>query len=372
MTRSYIPQQTSPASHGAICRGILAKILDGSDFAPCMMPWGSFGPIRFADGSECEALIDAHLRGGPAVVTFAPFDKQPKRVRIDALQLGSYCPAADGLCRWFAFDLDGASHGAGGLADVDRAAATLWERIDSFGGWRGSIVVRSRSGSGRHIWAFPPKPISLADACAAVAFLAAAANMVAARDYSDSDAMLPNAFTTASGVLATMGKSGAIELIPKSTTRPDRGYSLALPFGAVAARNGGGVAVDPFASHPAPIIEPETVPSWTPATWEIFMADVRRELARIESRRQPAKRRPAFHPDRIRKLDPRTQSLIDGTMREGERNKAIYYGVGDLIRSGIPEAEAERMIVSGAVRCGVSQREAEATIRSARRKAVRK
>ncbi len=355
-----------------IRRAILRMILEGSDYAACVMPWGrgTFGPIRFADATEREALIDAHLRGGPADVSFAPIGKQPKRVRVDALQLGAYCPAADGLCPWFAFDIDGAGHGSGGLADVDRAAACIAERVDSFGGSAGTLIVRSRSGGGRHVWCFPPDPIPLVDACAAVAFIAAAARRVADADVIDGG--LPHAFTTASGDVATVGRSGAIELIPKSTTRPERGYSLASPFGAVAARNGGGVAVDPFASHPAPIIEPAAVPSWTPATWAIFMADVRRELARIESRRQPAKRRPTFHPDRMRRLDPRTQSLIDGTMREGERNKAIYYGVGDLIRSGVSEAEAERMIVAGAVRCGVSQREAEATVKSARRKAVRK
>ena len=365
MTTIYpIPSAGQP---GNIPRAILAKILEGSEYAAAIMPWGSFGPIRFADDSERCALIDAHLNGAPAAVTFAPIDKQPKRIRVDALQLGAYSPAADGRCPWLGIDLDGATHGSNALIDPDRAAAAIAERADAFGILDGVLIVKSRSGSGRHVWIFPPEPIPIAEACAAIAFLAAAAWRIAGRDVQEHECR--SAFETRTGQIAAPGQAGAFELIPKSTDRPDRGYVLAMPFGGVAARNGGGVAVDVF-EHPVRAIEPTCVPRCRPELWARFLGEMRATLARTKRPSRPVQ------PVRSRrewKLDPRTQQLIAGAVPEGGRNKAVYYGIGDLIRSGVPEPEAVRLIVAGAMRCGVKQREAEATIRSAlRRWAVRR
>jgi hypothetical protein len=361
MTPIHIHTSITPAS---VRFNILRRLLDGSDFAAAMMPWQTFGPIRFADDDERRALIDAHLRGSSAVVTFAPLDKPYKRIKLDALQLAAYTPRADSFCGWIAFDLDGDSHGAGGLCNPDRAASCIAERADAAGVLPGLLIVKSRSGVGRHVWLILSEPIPLDEACIGAAALAVHARRIADRDALDFPE-LPHAFACHTGQIASVGQSGAFEVFPRANERPARGYPLVLPFGGVAAKRGGGMALDVF-SQPARLIEPSAVPVCDGAAWRRLINETRAELARRTrwTRHAPVRRTST----RDRRLDPRTQQLIDGSLPEGQRNRAAYFAYRDLIRSGASVGEAEHLIVAGAVRCGLSKREAESTVQSARRR----
>ncbi len=344
---------------------ILRRLLDGSEYAAAIMPWGPFGPIRLPDDAAGrDELIRCHLTGSPVSVRFAPIGKPEQRIRVDALQLGAYTPRADGACGWIAFDLDGGSHGSSALWDPDRAAAAIAERAAAAGLWSGVLIVKSRSGSGRHVWIILPDAAPIADACIGAVGLAARARRIANADAADNPDR-PHAFLTRAGQIATVGQAGAFEVSPKSVDRPARGYAMALPFGSVARQRGGGIAVDVF-EHPTRIIDPSAVPVCDAWAWQRLIAETQAEL----SAKQRARRRTQslYRAPRPCRLDPRTQQLIDGTMSEGGRNKAAYFGYRDLIRSGVTPSEAKRLLVTGAERCGLARREAEATVQSARRR----
>jgi len=341
---------------------ILRALLAGSDHAAAAMPWRTFGPIRLPDDdARLAALRRAHLRGEAATIEFAPLDKPTRAVQVDALQLAAYTPRPNGTCTWIAFDFDGASHGARGLTAPERAAAALAERAAAAGLLDGILVVRSRSGAGLHVWLLLPEPVPLADACIIAAGLGAQAGRIADRDVQDYGCA--HALATASGI-ASVGQAGAFELLPRSSERPRRGYPLVLPFSGMAAQRGGGVAVDPFGNPPKPI-EPQRVPRCDVTALHRFIDETRTELRRRQPRRRT--HRPAYEA-RGRKLDPRTSALIEGRTPQGERNRAVYYALPDLVRSGVREAEAEALIVAGAERCGLSRAEIDATLRSARRR----
>lgn len=363
MTPNHTHRSISPSDARF---NILRRLLDGAEFANVLaLPWGDPGPIRLpVDSERRDELIRAHIIGAPASVRFAPIDKPERIVRVDALQLGAYSPRADGTCGWIAFDLDGSSHGSGGLREPDRAAAAIAERAATAGLWPGVLIVKSRSGAGRHVWIIVPDAVPMADACLAVAGLAAQARRIADRDALECPDR-PHAFATSAGGIAAIAQAGAFELVPKSTERPTRGYVMALPFGGVAAKRGGGLAVDVF-GHPARIIEPSAVPACDAWAWDRLIRETRAELARRKRRPRQLPRR-SFSP-RMHRLDPRTQQLIAGAISEGGRNKAAYYGYRDLVRSGMSPSEAESLIVAGAERCGLPRREAEATLQSARRR----
>lgn len=362
-----ITRSAGAGNSSGIRADILRRLLDGSEYAAAIMPWGSFGPIRLPDDSAGrDELVRCHLAGSPASVRFAPMGKTEQRIRVDALQLGAYTPRANGTCGWIAYDLDGNSHGQAALCEPDRAAAAIAERASAAGLWSGVLIVKSRSGSGRHIWIILPDAVPIADACIGAAGLAARARRIADADAADNPDR-PHAFLTRAGQIATVGQAGAFEVSPKSVERPARGYAMALPLGGVAAKRGGGIAVDVF-EHPTRNIEPAAVPVCDAWAWQRLIAETRAELSakqRARRRQRQPLRREGPRPDR---LDPRTQQLIDGTLPEGGRNKAAYFGYRDLIRSGLAATEAERLIVSGAERCGLARREAETTLRSARRR----
>jgi hypothetical protein len=218
-------------------RETLLALLDGADFANAMLPWGSPGPVRLPDtASERAALANAHLAGGPADVLYSPMDHDPERGHVDALALAALCPAADGLCRWLACDLDAADgHGAGGLADPAHAARCIAERADNAGLGGGLLIARSRGGAGRHVWLLLPEPTPLADAMLGLAVLVAQAFRVAVADVGDYGGA--QAFRRPDGQAVQPGQAGAVELIPRGAARPSRGWALALPAAGAYAAN---------------------------------------------------------------------------------------------------------------------------------------
>ncbi|MFH1417078.1 MAG: hypothetical protein ABII12_02165 [Planctomycetota bacterium] len=357
----------APASRPADARReILRYMLDGATHAAAVMPWGQFGPIVWPElATDRNKLIDAHLLGVSADVQFAPIGRPTRRVPLDAVRLSAYLPRADGLCCFAAVDLDGSSHGANGLADPDAAARCFAERADCFGLLSGVLIVRSRSGVGRHLFVFLPEAMPQADTTLAVAALAAAARRIADRDAAEYDAF--NAFRTEAGEIARPGQGGAVELLPRTTEKPERGYAIALPFGGAAAKTGGGAPLDLF-EQPSKLVQLNAVPRCDACAWQRFVSEARQELERRTKRRHARTTRswkPRREPAR---LDPRTESLLAGTMAQGGRNRAVYYGWSDLIRSGVTEGEAERLLIEAAERCGLPQREALATVRSAQRR----
>lgn len=329
---------------------------DGCKRAQAVMPWGAFAPIILPDDDAGRvALIDAHIAGGPANVTYAPLGKRSRMVRVERLQLAALTPRTDGRCSWLALDLDGASHGATGLVDPVGAARCVAERCDALGLAEGLLVVRSRSGAGVHVWVLSGAPVPQADAALVAAYIASCARRVADRDAVDYET--PHSFLTASGGLAEPGRAGAVEILPRSIERPRLGYALVLPFSSLSAERGGGVQLDVLGAG-----ELERVPACYPARFARVLTEARRELAARQARRTPTHCPRHYRPKR--RLDPRTEALLVGAAPEGTRNRALFYAVGDLLRAGRTASEAERELLDAAQRCGLSCAEAAATIRS--------
>jgi len=64
-------------------------------------------------------------------------------------------------------------------------------------------------------------------------------------------------------------------------------------------------------------------------------------------------------------LNERTVRLIQGRIPVGERNNQLYTSARELLARGWDEEAARHQLVTGAVRCGLDERAAEATFRSA-------
>lgn len=347
---------------------MLARLLDGAPLANARMPWGAGapGPIRWPnEPAEQLDLIRRHILGRPARVMFSPTDRAARAVAVDPLELGEYMPQhADGRCNALAVDIDAAeSHGSRGLVDPLAAARAIGERAAHAGLDGGLLVTRSRSGRGYHLRIMLAEPAALADAALAIAYLGS--NAIRAADRDAADYGCPHAFRCGDGRTARAGDAGAVELFPKSTERPPIGWALALPFG------GGAQSLDVFDDPPTPI-ELHAVPACSPVAWRRLIEDARRELQK--RRRRTATPRRSYgrraHDSR-RRLDPRTQSLLDGTTPQGERNRAAFCAFLDLRRSGAGDVEAAQLVTDGAKRCGLSDREIAATLRSARRRLER-
>lgn len=349
-------------------RATLLAMLDGATVANCAMPWGKPGPIRLPDDPDARAaLVDAHARGGPAEVLYCPRERASERVRVEAVALAAFCPAADGRCRWLGIDLDAADgHGSSGLADPAHAARCIAERADAAGLLSGLLVAHSRGGRGRHVFTFPPEPIPLADAVVAVAALTAMAFKVAAVDVADCGA--PHAFRRADDRLASPGQSGAVELIPRGPARPALGWPLALPAAGAFAPRGGGIIIDPFTDKPT---EVTTVPRCDAARWSRFMVDARFMLPRQSpgkaiSRPAGTRRGGRGYIDTApRAVDARTREFLNGRAAEGTRNAACFAAACNLLGVGYSDHDAERLLLAGAAACGLSEREARTCLASA-------
>jgi hypothetical protein len=340
----------------------LRRLVAGCSKASALMPWGSFGPARLPEGAALDSLLRAHILGLPADLEFAPLDKPSRTVRADACQLAALTPDDAGACHWLAVDLDAAGHGESGLLDCDAAGRAIAERCDALGIADGLLVARSRSGAGRHAWLLLDEPAPLADAALVIAYLASCAARVAGRDVDDYEA--PHAFRSGSGIAAP-GQPGAFELLPRSSVKPRLGYPLVAPFSGAAAKRGGGIALDPFTGEPLTL---DCVPCTRPGAFARVLAEARAELERRKPKARTQRRVPA-HRHGGRKLDARTEALLSGAIPQGERNRAVYYGVGDLLRAGRSEREAEAELLAAAERAGLQAHEARATIASGLRRA---
>lgn len=339
---------------------LLLAMLDGCRFANATMPWGSPGPMELpGDARARTALVEAHIAAAPFDVVYVPADKPAQRLRLRATSLAALCPDADGNARWLGLDLDGEDHGASGLADPGHAVRCIAEAADRAGLFSGLVVARSRRGRGRHMFVVLPGPTPLHDAVFGVAALISAAYVIAAADVAEHGT--PHAFRRADGRLAQPGDSGAVELIPRSSLRPRHGWPLTLPAGGAFAASGGGVIVDPFDNSPHSLSE---VPRCDHRHWVRFIADVRAHRARrrLLSNHRPLVTSPASSP---RRISDQTRAFLAGEVKEGMRNIACFAAACNLIGTGVSETEAEQLILTGAAKCGLGEREARVAFASA-------
>src|SRR5262245_30987675 len=168
-------------------------MLDGSIYVNAIMPWDQPGPIRLPDDRiGRRALAEAHIRGIPADVLYLPKDRPARSVHVAALALAVFCPAANGMCRWLAIDLDGADHGDDGLHDPAHAARCIAQCAADAGLIGGLLVIRSRGGHGLHLFLLPPAPCDLKDGVLVIATLVARAYVIAKSDMSEFG--VPHAF----------------------------------------------------------------------------------------------------------------------------------------------------------------------------------
>ncbi len=339
---------------------LLLAMLDGCRFANATMPWGSPGPIELpSDAATRTALVEAHIAAAPFDVVYVPAEKPAQRLRLRATSLAALCPDADGGCRWLGLDLDGDDHGASGLSDPVHAVRCIAEAADRAGLLRGLVVARSRRGRGRHVFLMLPGPAALHDAVLGVAALISAAYAVAAADVAEHGA--PHAFRRADGRLANPGDSGAVELIPCSSVRPRNGWPLTLPAGGAFAASGGGVIIDPFDNTPHSLSE---VPHCDHPCWMRFIADAKARRARkplIPNRRPQV----TIRVNNPRRISDRTRAFLAGEVGEGMRNVACFAASCNLIGTGVSETEAEQLILAGAAKCGLGEREARVAFASA-------
>ena len=341
----------------------MSRLLDGATYAVARRPDGKPCPILWPDDAAGrEALIRAHYAGSRATVTFAA-GSRTWRAEVPSLELAAYAPAAEGLTRSIAVDLDGPTHGAGGLADPAHAARVIAERAENAGLAGGLIVAESRSGDGRHVWLVLPGPTELCDAALGLGALVASAFAVATRDAHETGA--PHAFATVAGPAAVPGQAGAVELFPPSTQRPTRGWSLRLPFyrGLFVAER-----LCPFRPGSAGRLMLNSVPAMDPGAWARWVDDARRELTR--KRAFKAASVPAVERERAGqggKPSARTQAFLDGRAEPGSRNAECFAAAANLAGLGWPAGLIRGAILSGAERCGLPRGETEACIASALR-----
>ncbi|TWT43949.1 hypothetical protein RAS1_03530 [Phycisphaerae bacterium RAS1] len=352
-------------------RETLTALLNGSRYASAVMPWGKPAPIILpTEPGELARLVDAHICGAPADVTYAPRGRQPEPVRVDPFVLAGFCPAADGCCRFVAIDLDASDHGGGGLSDPAHALRCIAERAAAAGLLEALLVARSRRGAGRHCWLLLPEPTPLVDAVIGAAALIAMAFRIAAQDVAEADGA--HAFRSAAGGIAEPGQPGAVEIIPRSSARPALGWSLTLPGAGAFAPRGGGIIIDPFSGEPT---ELDRVPRCRPERWARFIEEAREELARRDARRhaQKSATMPAIErnaprtPDRSAapKLDARTTEFLAGRVEQGRRNVAAFAAACNLLGTGTHVDATERMVLQGATLCALPAHEARAAVASA-------
>lgn len=356
-----------------VAASTLLALLDGAVFANATRRSGKPCRIRLpGDPAARGALVTAHLRGVPATVTFHADGHEPWREQVEAVVLAAFCPATDGPCRWVAIDLDGADHGNGGLVDPVHATRTLAEQAGNAGLLPGLLVARSRRGRGRHVFLLLSEPVSLPDAVVGVAALAAAAFRVAASDVTECGAK--HAFRRTDGAIVRPGDPGAVELLPHSTARPTHGWALTLPGAGAFAPHGGGVIVDAFTDRP---VVHNRVPRCDRLAWSQCLEHAKASLAERTNLPSAAclprgsnRAKRTLPP--IDRVDARTRAFLDGRTPKGSRNSAAFAASANLLGCGVPENEAERLILAGASACGLPECEALATFKSAVRALVSK
>lgn len=357
---------TAHIAANAVIVDLLLAMLECSVFVNALRRNGK--PCRIPlpeEAGACRSLVDAHLYGKPMTLTFLAEGREPWTERVDAVVLAAYCPRADGLCQYLVIDLDAADHGSSGLADPVHAARVIAERADNAGLSSGLLVVRSRRGRGRHVFLVPSAPVPLEEAVLVIAALAASAWLVAARDVVDYESQ--HAFRQVDGGVAKPGDAGSFELIPRSSGQPQYGWPITLPAAGAFAHCGGGVIVDPFTDNPFGLHE---VPRCDPEAWSRFVVDARNQRAMhtlLHQRSDPVRPKMALHHDRdhFERIDWRTRDFLEGRVPEGSRNNAAFAASANLLGCGVSERETRRLVLAGARACGLPEREALASLKSA-------
>ncbi|NLE57071.1 MAG: hypothetical protein GX616_01830 [Planctomycetes bacterium] len=334
----------------------LLAILDGSTYANAAMPWGKPGPIRLPDDpGERRALVEAHVHGRPADVLYCPRGAEPERRHVDKLELAAFCPRSDGRCSWLGTDLDGPSHGPAGLQDPAHAARVIAGAAEAAGLSTGLLVAQSRSGVGRHLFLILPEPVTLPDGVVAMAALIWQALRLAAADVADYDA--PHAFRRVDGAIAKPGEAGGLELYPRSTARPERGWALVLPTA--------NQLVGAFDGRPAEFTHVPVVDSWH---WARFLREAKARAQTVAATRAkpvPRRKYSTRDGDPLTRIDLRTREFLAGAVEPGSRNARCFAATCDLIGRGVSEGEAERLILQAASSCGLGEREARVAFSSA-------
>lgn len=347
-------------------RGAVRAMLAGSQYAAARMPWGTPGPILLPDDvAQRHALIEAHLAGGPAVILYSPAGRPPQRMRLGKLELLAYSPDAAGRVRWLAYDLDGPDHGAGGLSDPAAAADCLAEACTSAGLADGLLVALSRGGVGRHVFIVLPRAVALGDAVVATGALAASAFYTASRSARERGE--PHAFRRPDGQLGSLGQAGCVEMIPRHTERPARGWAIALPTPErlIAPLATTGQMPDATAAPDAAVLAPSI--ACDEDHWSQFVADARAKLNAHRRRRRPPRPAPRARPRPPGALSRSTREVLDGRVPNGQRNDRSFRAACELFRGGYSESEIARMLVAAGEACGLPAHEVRCIVASARR-----
>lgn len=358
--RRKVTGRTAPSADQVLIE-LLLSLLDGSIYANALMPWRLPGPIRFPDDLPRRiALIEAHIQGAPCDVLYSPKDQPGRLVRVETLVLAAFGPAADGMCRWLAIDLDAADHGENGLRDPAHAARCIATSAATAGLIDGLLVSRSPGGRGMHLFLIPPAPCQLVDGVLVIAALVAGAYAVAKSDMSDFG--VPHAFRSTNGTIAAPGQPGAVELLPRSTKQPDIGWPITLPAAGAFASTGGGVIIDPFSGQPVAL---RVVPRADPENWQRYLDQAHAAYRQSAPCRHPPARPRTLPANSHSRIDPRTREFLAGRVQEGQRADSAYASACNLLGVGMCADEVRRLILDGAAACGLPAVEAKNAVASA-------
>lgn len=340
---------------------LLLAMLEGSMYANAVMPWRAPAPIRLPDDRADRAkIVEAHLLGTAFEVLYSPKDAASRLIRIDTLVLAAFCPAADGRCRWLMIDLDGLDHGEKGLRDPHHAVRCIAERAANAGLLAGLVTARSRRGIGLHVFLFPPAPCDLVDGVIVIGALIADAYRAATAAMTECG--IPHAFRCGDGTIAKPGQAGAVELIPRSTTRPELGWPITLPGAGAYSPSGGGLIIDPFSGEP---ISLRVAPRADSENWLRYLEEAKLRYRRNAPTHLPPPRSRSLSVNSRSRIDPRTRAFLAGRVQEGQRADSAYASACNLIGIGIDACEVRQLILDGAAACGLPAVEATNAVASA-------
>ncbi|MCO6436708.1 MAG: hypothetical protein J5J06_06435 [Phycisphaerae bacterium] len=334
------------------------QVLKGSRFASAKRGEKRC-PIELPDDpAERREIIEAALLGEPFTVTFSPEGCEPWRERVPKLQLAAYCPNADGLVFWLGIDLDGLSHGCGGLWSPTRAVRCIASAAETLGLYPACVFARSASGEGWHVFVMLPYPVMLAEGVLGVSALVAAAYDLAGQDFEDSGGEHPHAFQNGHLRITEPGTAGGVELFPLSDSRPRLGWALAIPTQARC----------PFSGKR---IELTALPQCSPEAWRRLIDETRASIPpeAAKPKRVAPRWRGRDGSDPFERLPQRVRDFLARGAAEGSRDSELFVAACSMLGFGIDGPDVEAAILEAAGRCTppVDERTARAKVRSALR-----
>lgn len=267
------------------------------------------------------------------------------------MQIVAYTPRTDRKVNAVVVDLDGADHSANALRSPADAARYLAAAADCYGLLPGLLTVKSRRGNGRHVWLFPPGPVSLEIAVDALARLLFRAMALRNDDLGDGAS---DPFISANGEAVQPGKAGAFEMRPHSTEAPDFGWGTLLPFCGHAAKNyGGGIAVDPFDDAP---IELDAVPACDATRW----GELTDRASQVKPKPKPvAHSRTSGIPSNFGSARRYLAKLPAAVSGSGGHDATFHAACICLDKFGLHDADAIALMLEFNLRCQPPWRESE-------------